>query len=138
MRKFYIFNINKEFSILNKNDSYDLYRQMESIKNLDRDKFYIAINIYETLVSTIDKRNMNLEVYNKHKDSLYYTKYQNTHMINNYYRAEESKLTINKAYMLLESNVVKPSFFKDLINKGLFVCDFENKDYFWLDSLYSS
>ena len=59
-------------------------------------------------------------------------------MINNYYRDEESRLIINKAYMLLESNVVKPSFFKDLINKGLFVCDFENKDYFWLDSLYSS
>ena len=58
-------------------------------------------------------------------------------MINNYYKNEESKLTINKAYLLLETNMIKSAFFNDLKNKNLFVCDFENKDYFWLDSLYS-
>lgn len=138
MRKFYIFNINDEFSILNKNDAYDLYKQMESIKKLDKDEFYIAIKIYETIAKTIDKNIMNKEVYNKHKDSYFYTKYKNVHMINNYYRNEESKLVIKKTYLLLETNIIKSEFFKDLKNKGLFVCDFENKDYFWLDSLYSS
>ncbi|MBE6161448.1 MAG: sporulation inhibitor of replication protein SirA [Firmicutes bacterium] len=138
MRKFYIFNINKEFEILNKNDGYELYRQMEIINNLSRDEFYIAVKIYETLVSPIDKSKFNDEVYNNHKNSFFYTKYKNNHMINNYYKDEESRLVINKCYLILETNILKPSFIKDLINKGLFVCDFENKDYFWLDSLYSS
>ena len=138
MRKFYLFNIKNEFNILNKNDGYELYRQMENIKNLDKNNFYNAIKIYETLAHTIDKRLLDIEIYNNHKFSYYYTKYKNVHMINNYYKQEESKLTINKAYLLLETNMIKPAFFKDLKNKGLFVCDFENKDYFWLDKLYSS
>jgi hypothetical protein len=138
MRKFYIFKINKEFNILNKDDSYNIYRQMENIKNLDKDNFYNAIKIYETLANTFNKSLLDIEIYNKHKYSYYYTKYKNVHMINNYYRNEESKLIINKAYLLLETNIIKPAFFKDLKNKGLFVCDFENKDYFWVDNLYST
>lgn len=138
MRKFYIFNINKEFEILNKNDAYDLYRQMETIKNLSREEFYLAVKIYETLVNPIDKNKYNIEIYNRHKNSYFYTKYKNIHMINNYYKDEESKLIINKCYLVLETNIIKPGFINDLKNKGLFACDFENKDYFWLDNVYNS
>lgn len=135
MRKFYIFNINYEFTILNSDNGLDLYKQMESIHNLDKDNFYNAIKLYETIAHTIDKNDLNKEIYKKYKDNYFYTKYKNTHMINNYYRKEESKLTINKAYLILESNVIKPTFLKDLKNKCLFACDFDNKDYFWLDKL---
>lgn len=135
MRKFYIFNINYEFTILNNDNGFDLYKQMESIHNLDKDNFYNAIKLYETIAHTIDKNDLNKEIYKKYKDNYFYTKYKNTHMINNYYRKEESKLTINKAYLILESNVIKPTFLKDLKNKCLFACDFDNKDYFWLDKL---
>lgn len=135
MRKFYIFNINDEFTILNSDNGFDLYKQMESIHNLDKDNFYNAIKLYETIAHTIDKNYLNKEIYKKYKDNYFYTKYKNTHMINNYYRKEESKLTINKAYLILESNVIKPTFLKDLKNKCLFACDFDNKDYFWLDKL---
>ena len=138
MRKFYIFNINKEFRILNENNEYDLYRQMESIKRLSKDKYYIGVKLFNTLASTINANDINNKIYEKNKKSDFYTKYRNIHMINNYYKDEESKLIINKVYMLLESNKVKSSFFKDLKDKGLFVCDFENKDYFWLDKLYNS
>lgn len=138
MRKFYIFNINDEFAVLNKEDSYEIFRQMENIKKLDKANFYNAIKIYETLAHTIDKRLLDIEIYNHHKYSYYYTKYKNTHMINNYYKQEESKLTVNKAYLLLETNSIRPSFLNDLKNKNYFACDFENKDYFWIDHLYSS
>ena len=138
MRKFYIFGINEEFNILNKDDTYDLYRQMENIKNLDKNNFYDAVKIYETIAHKIDDKKLEIEIYNNHKYSYYYTKYNNVHMVNNYYKNEESKLTVNKAYLLLETNMIKSAFFEDLKNKGLFVCDFENKDYFWLDSLYNS
>ena len=45
-------------------------------------------------------------------------------------------LIVNKAFLLLSSNILKPSFLSDLKEyKNLFVCDFKNKDYFWLESL---
>ena len=138
MRKFYIFNISPEFRILNRNNEYDLYKQMESIKRLNKEEFYIGIKIFNTIASIINTNNINYEVYNQNKNSDFYTKYRNIHMINNYYKDEESKLIINKTYMILETNKPKSTFFKYLKNKGFFVCDFENKDYFWLDNLYNS
>ena len=138
MRKFYIFNINDEFKVLNKDNAYDLYRQMENIKHLNKNEFYNGIKIYETLASIFDKYKIDEYLYDLNKDSYFYTKYKNIHIINNYYRGEESRLTICKAYLLLETNAVKCSFFDNLKNMGLFACDFENKDYFWLDSLYNS
>ncbi len=138
MRKFYIFKINNEFKVLNKDNGYDLYRQMENIKHLDKSEFYNGIKIYETLANIFNKTEIDRQLYEKNKDSYFYTKYKYTHIINNYYRNEESRLTVNKAYLLLETNALKPSFFKNLKNMGLFVCDFENKDYFWIDSLYNS
>ena len=78
MRKFYIFNINNEFAVLNKNDSYDIFRQMESIKKLTKDEFYNAIKIYETLAHTIDKKIVDIKIFNNHKYSYYYTKYKNS------------------------------------------------------------
>lgn len=135
MRKFYIFNINEEFKILNSDDGYSLYKQMENIHNLDKDNFYNAVKVYETIAHKLDKNKINEELNQKYSENYFYTKYQNTHMINNYYRAEESKLTINSAYLILETNVVKSTFLKDLKNKCLFACDFDNKDYFWIDKL---
>ena len=45
-------------------------------------------------------------------------------------------LILNKTYLKLETNVVKPRFLEELQkNHSLFVCDFESMDYFWLDSL---
>ena len=35
----------------------------------------------------------------------------------------------------MDTNVIKPCFLKELQEfNDLFVCDFENKDYFWLDA----
>ena len=48
------------------------------------------------------------------------------------------KSFVNKAFLLLESNTLKPTFLNDLKEyKNLFVCDFKNKDYFWLNELVS-
>lgn len=138
MRKFYIFNINDEFAILNKNDAYNIYRQMQDIKKLTKKEFYNAIKIYEMLADTINKNSIEELLFNNYKYSYFYTKYKNVHMFNNYYKNEESKLIVNKAFLLLETNSLKPTFFNDLKNQNYFVCDFENKDYFWIDSLYNS
>ena len=48
------------------------------------------------------------------------------------YRKENTKLTLYKTYLKLETDVIKPKFLEELqINHSLFVCDFESMDYFW-------
>lgn len=138
MRKFYIFNINPEFSIIYKDNAYDIFKEMEIIKNLNKDEYYIATQIFETYTKKINKNSINKKIANCYKDSYYYTKYKNSHMINNYYKNENTKLTVKNAYLILETNYHKPSFLKNLINNNYLACDFENKDYFWIDNLYNS
>ena len=41
-------------------------------------------------------------------------KYRNVHKINNRYKPEDTKLTVNRVYLLLESNIIKPLFLKAL------------------------
>ncbi len=136
MRTFYIFEINPEFATLLKDSPYNLFKSMESIYYTNKQNIYSAFNIYEQLVHPLDKKLLNQQIYDSHKDSDIYTKFNNTHMINNFYNDEQTKLTINSSFILLKSNINRPSFFDDLKqNNNLFICDFENQDYFWLQAI---
>ena len=136
MRTFYIFKINKEFAILTKNCPYNLFRSMEQIYYASSNDIATVYNIYEQLILPLDKTKINLNLYEKFKEDDYYTKFRNTHMINNFYSDEQTKLIVNSSFMLLRSTKASPTFLnflKDLEN--MFVCDFENKDYFWLQEV---
>ena len=136
MRTFYIFKINKEMAILTKDTPYNMFKSMEQIYKLDKKDFGIGLKLFEQLAVPIDNKKINAKIFNTYKNSDHYTKYRNIHKINNRYKPEESKLIVNNVYLVLKSNIVKPLFFKALnYDSNLFVCDFENKDYFWLESL---
>lgn len=136
MRTFYIFKINKELATLTKDSPYSMFKSMEQIYKLDKKDFSIGLKLFEQLAVPIDYDKINKTIYKKYKDNDYYMKYRNVHKINNRYKPEDTKLTVNRVYLLLESNIIKPLFLKTLnIDNDLFVCDFENKDYFWLESL---
>ncbi len=136
MRTFYIFKINKEFAILTKNCPYNLFKSIEQIYYSDKNDLSLAYNIYEQIILPLDKVKINLNIFEKCKESDYYTKFNNIHMINNFYSDEQSKLIVNRSYMLLRSTKGSPSFLKLLQEiENIFVCDFENKDYFWLESV---
>ena len=136
MRTFYIFKINKEFAILTKRCPYNLFKSIEQIYYSDKNDLSLAYNIYEQIILPLNKKQINIDIFEKCKESDYYTKFNNTHMINNFYSDEQSKLIVNSSYMLLRSTKIQPSFFKILPEiENIFVCDFENKDYFWLESV---
>ena len=60
----------------------------------------------------------------------------NTHIYNNYYNDENTKLKVGNAFMVLETTSPKPEFFNTLKdNSNLFACDFQNQDYFWVESV---
>ena len=136
MRKFYIFKINKELAILTRDCTYNIYKNMEQIKKYNARELDFCYNIYDQLIECIPKESYNKVLFKKYKENVYYQKNHNTHYINNKYRPEETTLTINNSYILLETNYLKPSFLNDLsYDKNLFVCDFDNRDYFWIEQL---
>ena len=133
MRTFYLFKINNEFATLMKRCPYNLFKNMEKIYNTDVKDISIAYSIYEQMVLPINKLKMNVDIFEKYKENDFYMKFHNTHMINNFYSDEQSKLIVNKSFMLLKSTKPTPVFLESLKEyKNIFVCDFENKDYFWL------
>ena len=136
MRKFYIFNINKEFAILTKELPYNLYKTLEELYYLKKQDYNLGVAIFEKVAIPIDKKLLNITLFNDYKNNQYYTKFNNIHMINNYYSNEKTKLAVNKAFLTLETTIIHPSFLKELDKDHFyFACDFKNKDYFWVSSL---
>ena len=133
MRTFYIFKITNEFKTITKNKPFTLYKALDNIHSMDRSDLSLAIRLYEEVCDQNDVRSLNLSIFNSLRESDYYTKFNNHHIINNYYTEESSRLTIYKTYLKLKSSENNPSFFKTLKNiPNLFVIDFATKDYFWL------
>ena len=136
MRTFYIFKILPEMAILTKDNPYNIFYNIEHLKKNNNISLDVSINIIKQLICPLDINKLNKRLTNKYKDNLYYQKVFNTHQIFNKYRPEDTKLIIKNFYILLRTNTVKPSFFKELsYDSDLLACDFENRDYFWLNQL---
>lgn len=136
MRTFYIFKVKEEYAILTKNNPYQLFRMLEFIYNLDKGEISKGVDLFYKLVEKLNSKALDIQLFKKYRDNYFYTKFKNIHQVNNIYKKEESKLVVRNHYLLLESTIIKPAFLEDLKNvSNLFLCDFENKDYFWLEKL---
>ena len=134
MRTFYIFKIKKEITILTKETPYNLYRTIESFYYYDNVSPDISFKIYDSIFDTFNPSYVNKRISNLFKNKNSYTYTDDIHKINNKYSGEISKLRVYKSHILLKSNNIKPSLlFNYLMSDNLFVCDFQNKDYFWLN-----
>ncbi len=135
MRTFYVFKIKKHFTYLTKNSPYHLYKTIENFYYLKPRQIPIIGNAFLNLKADINDTTLNEAVYKKCKDNYTYTKYKNTHMINDYYTNEKSRMVVDKNFILITTTKEYPSFFKTIPKKNFFVCDFQNKEYFWLEQL---
>ncbi len=133
MRTFYIFKINKEFKSLSKDKPYNLFKTFEQIYTSEAKDLNLIFDLFNQVALTFDKKKINLTIFDSYRHNLSYTKYNNVHLINNFYTDEASKLIVNKSYLMLKSSVDIPTFLKDIKSDDIFICDFQNKDYFWLD-----
>ena len=137
MRTFYIFKIKDEFHSLylnNPNNLYNLLNQLYYIKKREVDN---GFRLFNQLINPIDKEKLDRQIFIKYHKEMIYSKSGNDHIINNLYKDEVSILTIKKAYILINVNKNYSTFF-NVINKlgnNYFVCDFTNKDYFWINDI---
>lgn len=136
MRTYYIFNVNKEMSILTKDSPYMLFKSFESIYLADKSDLYMASNLYEQLASKFNKNILNQKIVAEYKDNQHYIYTKDNHQYYNKYKDETCNLTVKNSYIICNSNNSKLELLKRLSGFNLFACDFENKDYFWLDEIY--
>ena len=102
-------------------------------------KSYNSLNTYrnfETVANLYNKTMLNEYIYYEFKQKYGYTRKDNKHNLNT---SEKSTLLINNYNIKLVTENNYSIFFRYLnnYNNNLFVCDFENMDYFWLCKLYN-
>lgn len=121
---------------LTKDSPYMLFKSFESIYNSNKTELAIASNLYEQLASRFNRNIINQKIIDSFKDNQHYMYINNKHTYYNKYKDESCILTVKNSYLLINSNTTKLLLLNSLNNYNFFVCDFENKDYFWLNEIY--
>ena len=123
-------------SVLTHDTPYNLYRTIENLYYLDNINLGLSFKLYDQIFESFDKDYMNGIVTRIYQNNNYYTKENNRHVVINKYKPESSYLYIYRSHLLLKSDAIKPTLLTNYTNSdNLFVCDFKNKDYFWLSEL---
>lgn len=134
MRVYYLFKINDSFSKLYYSKTYYLYKTLEQISKSSRNDFIISYRLFEQMAVPFDKTKVNGNLYKTFSFDRTYEKVLNKHIIND--GVEKTKLTVYNTYIKIKSNKNITCFFKELSKEeNIFVCDFNNKDYFWLSNI---
>ena len=134
MRTYYIFKINKYFAYIYKRWPYKMYKIIEELYYTKDYDMLISYRYYKKFALEFNKLAINEYIYNINKKNKYYYRDNNIHIIKN---EKYNKLTVNNTCLILKTNDIYSVFLNDLnvYLDNIFVCDFKNKDYFWLDSL---
>ena len=140
MRTFYLFDVKENILKNYRNNYEDLYSLLESIHYLKTEDIILGFNIYQRIVNPMKKEEYNDYIKKNNLGKENYICYNYTHTINDFYFNESTKMIINNSHIKIKTNKNVPSFFYNIRNfKNIFVCDFNNHDYFLLeDTIYSS
>lgn len=134
MRTYYIFKINKYFAYIYHKWPYKMYKIIEELYYTKDYDMLLSYRYYKKFAVDFDKIAVNEYIYRVNKMSSNYHRDNFTHIINN---EKYNKLIINSTCIILKTDDIYSVFLNDLNNylDNIFICDFKNKDYFWLDSL---
>jgi len=135
MRVFYIYNVNDFITSVYDKYPYKLYKLIEDTYLVNRHNIVLASSQYEQLITNFNKLYINNYLCANNKLNSYYYKKNNIHIISS--RDEYSKLMVSSYCLKLKTNLNYPTFFNNIKNysDNIFVCDFENRDYFWLNKV---
>jgi len=114
---------------------YRLYKIFEDIYLTSKYDKNLSNRMYSEVCLKNNIYFVNNYIRNKNKLDLYYYNKDNVHIISSRY--DYSKLFVHRYYMKIDSNLNFSSFFRDLsgYSNNIFVIDFDNMDYFWLDKI---
>lgn len=135
MRVFYIYNMNDFFCSVYDKYPYKLYKMLEDAHFTNKNNLIEATNLYDQMITRFNKLFMNNYLFANNKLDVYYYRKNNVHLISN--RSEYSKLMVSSYCLKLKTNLNYPKFFNHIhdYSDNIFVCDFQNQDYFWLNKV---
>ena len=94
----------------------------------------VSFKVFSDIFLPLDKDYINKRINNLFKNNRYYSYEEDKHTIYNKYKPESSVLRVYKSHIILKSDCLNPTLLINyLMSDNLFVCDFKNKDYFWLN-----
>ncbi|MFA5602190.1 MAG: sporulation inhibitor of replication protein SirA [Bacilli bacterium] len=137
MRTYYIFCINNHFCTFYKENPHIIYDMLNQLYKLNKKDFMMGYRLFEQMCLPFNKNSLNEYIYNNHNKDISYQHINNNHIINNIYTNELSKLIVKNIYIKITTNLPYSILYNTLnrYNENLFICDFNNEDYFWLDKV---
>ena len=134
MKVYYIFKIKKEFVHLYEDNPSVLFQILKNIYYLDQEEVEYGYHLFKQLIVPLKKNEIDKNLFLKLHQDIPYSKRKEVHYINNLYRNEVSRLSVNHYYMKLETEQNFSSFFP-IIEKEIengFACSFKKIDFFFL------
>ncbi|MCM1371257.1 MAG: hypothetical protein NC181_05165 [Clostridium sp.] len=127
MKKYYLFEIRHEFYKVYKKNSYALFKTLENLHKLKKEDLSYGISIFNQICLRVNKKDI-CSGFNE------YIRINNDKFLINEHQ-EESVVTVKNSCILYTTNVTLPPSMAIIYPKYkyIFVVDFKNKEYFWLE-----
>ena len=127
MRKYYLFAIKREYSELYSKNPYILYKTLENLYKLKKEDLVFGISLYNQICNIMEVKRLK-----NYFNSICTKKNNNKYLI--CINDDLALFNIHYSCIICKCNKNFPSVFNAMnyYNKYLLVCDFENKDYFFL------
>lgn len=128
MNKYYLFIIDKKLIKNYKNKSYVLYKLLETLYKSETYDFCYGIKIYWQICNNISVKLLNNYINNRIKISKVNEK---VFKIKN----EQTYIQLMYPCIIIKTKNKKSNLFRifNIYNRDIFVCDFKNQNYFWLN-----
>ena len=123
VREYNLFVIKQEYFDIYKNKPLFLFDILKKLYNL-KDNFNYGITLYEQLCNKVSVNTLKYYLNNRYElnnDELFYI--------------DGSLIELRYSRIILKSHDEYPKIMEvfNCYNKNIFICDFNNNDYFWLD-----
>lgn len=127
MNTYSIFNIKKEIYNIYKNNSKSLYKTLYNLSNINKKDINLGISIYNEICIA----------FNKEKITKYIELLPIIKQNKNKYIINKNIIIINPSRIIIKANKIDSDIIYILNNysKCLFICNFNNNEYYWLNEL---
>ena len=134
MRKYFLFDINDRYYNLYLHKERLLFRTLEGLYNNESHQKANNISLFNQICIPINLSYLNTYFNNK----VFIKNNNNKHLYISMKSNEKTLIELNYSCIIMLTNKNFSRLFKvfNYYSKRIFVCDFENQDYFWLDSQY--
>lgn len=127
MRKYYLFIVKEKYKNQN------VFNTLNNLYNIRENNLLYGVKLFHEICELFDKKvissylEVRFKTIKKIKKNQYY--------LNGY--QEQDLIVLKKSAVIIITNLNFPLILRtfNIYNRNIFVCDFENRDYFWLDNM---